>query len=213
MINTITPALFAKYPTPRALAEADPAELEPMIFKSGFYRMKAKSLMGMARALVEQHRGEVPRTMAELVALPGVARKTANVILGSALGITEGVVVDTHVTRLSARLGLSRETDPVKIEQDLMRVLPREQWTPFAHRMIWLGRRVCIAQKPDCEHCVLAPICPSAFAATAPAAAAKTAGKATPGQRRAAGAKQARARAVPHAKSKPPRTATPATRR
>jgi endonuclease-3 len=197
MINTITPALFAKYPTPRALAEADPAELEPMIFKSGFYRMKAKSLMGMARTLVEQHGGEVPRTLAELVGLPGVARKTANVILGSALGVTEGVVVDTHVTRLSARLGLSRETDPVKIEQDLMRVLPREQWTPFAHRLIWLGRRVCIAQKPDCEHCVLAPLCPSAFAVAAP-------GKPTPGQRRAAGAKKAKAR-VRVAPAKKPR--------
>ena len=161
-INTITPALFARYPTPAALAQADPAELEPLIFKSGFYRMKAKSLSGMARALVARHGGEVPRTMAELVALPGVARKTANVILGSALGITEGVVVDTHVTRLAQRLGLSRETDPVKIEQDLMKVLPKAQWTPFAHRLIWHGRRVCLAKKPDCEHCVLAPLCPSA---------------------------------------------------
>ena len=161
-INTITPALFARYPTPAALAQADPAELEPLIFKSGFYRMKAKSLIGMARALVARHGGEVPRTMAELVALPGVARKTANVILGSALGITEGVVVDTHVTRLAQRLGLSRETEPVKIEQDLMKVLPKAQWTPFAHRLIWHGRRVCLAKKPDCEHCVLAPLCPSA---------------------------------------------------
>ncbi len=119
-INTITPALFARYPTPAALAAADPAELEPLIFKSGFYRMKAKSLIGMARALVADHAGEVPRTLAELAKLPGVGRKTANVILGSAMGITEGVVVDTHVTRLAQRLGLTRETDPVKIEVDLI---------------------------------------------------------------------------------------------
>ena len=177
-INTITPALFARYPTPAALAQADPAELEPLIFKSGFYRMKAKSLIGMARALVARHGGEVPRTMAELVALPGVARKTANVILGSALGITEGVVVDTHVTRLAQRLGLSRETEPVKIEQDLMKVLPKAQWTPFAHRLIWHGRRVCLAKKPDCERCVLAPLCPSAGIAGTATATAKATAKA-----------------------------------
>jgi len=162
MINTITPALFARYPDARALAAADPAELEPMIFKSGFYRMKTKSLLGMARAVVERHGGEIPRTMAELIALPGVARKTANVVLGTALGKNEGVVVDTHVARVSQRLGLTREEDPVKIEQDLMRLLPREQWTIFAHRMIWHGRRICTAKNPDHEHCLLAPICPSA---------------------------------------------------
>lgn len=162
MINTITPALFARYPDARALAAADPAELEPMIFKSGFYRMKTKSLLGMARAVVERHGGEIPRTMAELIALPGVARKTANVVLGTAMGKNEGVVVDTHVARVSQRLGLTREEDPVKIEQDLMRLLPREQWTIFAHRMIWHGRRICTAKNPDHEHCLLAPICPSA---------------------------------------------------
>lgn len=174
-INTITPALFAKYPDARALAQAEPAELEPMIFKSGFFRMKAKSLLGMARALVERHGGEVPRTMDELVALPGVARKTANVVLGSALGIHVGVVVDTHVTRVAGRLGLTSNTDPVKIEQDLMGLLPRAQWTDFAHRVIWHGRRVCHAKQPDCNHCLLAPACPSAslVAVASPAKAAK----------------------------------------
>ena len=161
-INTITPALFAKYPDAHALARASQEELEPLIFKSGFYRNKAKSLLGMARALVEHHRGEVPDTMEALVALPGVARKTANVVLGSALGKPAGIVVDTHVTRLANRLGLTTETDPVKIEQDLMKLLPREEWTPFAHRLIWHGRRVCHAKQPDCNNCLLAPHCPSA---------------------------------------------------
>lgn len=162
MINTVTPALFAKYPTSAALAKADPAEVEPMIFSTGFYRNKAKSIVGMARAVVERHGGKIPETMAELVELPGVARKTANVVLGSALGKNEGVVVDTHVSRLAPRLGLSQETDPIKIEQDLMKLVPRDQWSIFAHRLIWHGRRVCQAKKPDCEHCTLAPLCPSA---------------------------------------------------
>ncbi len=180
MINTITPALFAKYPDARALAKAEPAELEPLIFKSGFFRNKAKSLVGMARAVVERHGGEVPADMNALVELPGVARKTANVILGSAFGKNEGVVVDTHVARCAARLGLTTETDPVKIEQDLMTILPRDQWTDFAHRLIWHGRRVCHAKAPDCDHCTLAPKCPSAFivqVAKAPATKAKAAGK------------------------------------
>jgi endonuclease-3 len=162
MINTITPALFAKYPDPAALARATPEELEPMIFKSGFYRNKAKSLLGMARKVVEDHGGKIPDTMEALIALPGVARKTANVVLGSAFGKPAGIVVDTHVTRVANRLGLTTETDPVKIEQDLMKLLPREQWTPFAHRLIWHGRRVCHAKQPDCNHCLLAPHCPSA---------------------------------------------------
>jgi endonuclease-3 len=162
MINTITPALFARFPDAHALAAADQDELERLVHKSGFFRNKAKALRGMAQALVERHAGEVPRTMDELVALPGVARKTANVILGSAYGIDAGVVVDTHVTRLSARLGLTRETDPVKIERDLMAVLPQEHWTSFAHRLIWHGRRVCHARAPDCGACALAPLCPSA---------------------------------------------------
>jgi endonuclease-3 len=163
MINTITPALFAKYPDAAALAKADPAALETMIKSSGFFRNKAKSLLGMARAVVAQHGGKIPSTMEELVELPGVARKTANVVLGTAFGKNEGVVVDTHVARLSERLGLTGHTDPQKIERDLMDALPREQWTSFAHRLIWHGRRVCLAKKPDCEHCTLAPVCPSAF--------------------------------------------------
>ncbi len=164
-INTLTPALFEKYPDATALAAAEQAELEPMIYKSGFFRMKAKHLIGMARAVVERHGGEIPATMEELVALPGVARKTANVVLGSALGKHEGIVVDTHVARLAQRLGLSSQSDPIKIEQDLMALLPRDQWTIFAHRLIWHGRRMCFAKQPDCEHCTLAPVCPSAFRA------------------------------------------------
>lgn len=162
MINTLTPALFAKYPDATALAAADPAELEPMIFKSGFFRAKAKSLIGMAKKVVDKHGGEIPSTMAELVELPGIARKTANVVLGSVFKQNVGVVVDTHVTRVSTRLGLTCEQDPVKIEADLMGLLPQDQWTDFAHRVIWHGRRVCFAKQPDCNHCALAPICPSA---------------------------------------------------
>ena len=161
-INTITPALFARYPDARALAQADQADLETMIFSSGFYRMKAKSLLGMARALVERHAGEVPRTMEEMIDLPGVARKTANVVLGSAYGITSGIVVDVHVTRLAGRLGLTRETDPVKIEADLLKLVPENEWIVFAHRLIWHGRRVCHARVPACDACVVAPHCPSA---------------------------------------------------
>lgn len=162
MINSITPALFARYPDPSALARAEQGELEAMIFSSGFYRMKAKHLIAMSQRVVEHHSGAIPQTMEGLVDLPGVARKTANVVLGSALGKNEGVVVDTHVSRLAARLGFTTQSDPVKIEQDLMRLLPRDQWSIFAHRLIWHGRRVCHAKKPDCEHCTLAPLCPSA---------------------------------------------------
>jgi endonuclease-3 len=162
MINTITPALFKKYPTPKALARADQATLEKLIHSSGFFRAKARSLLGMACAVVEKHGGEIPQTMEELVELPGIARKTANVVLGSAMGKNEGVVVDTHVARLAQRLGLTKHTEPVKIESDLMAILPRDQWTIFAHRLIWHGRRVCFAKNPDCDHCLLAPVCPSA---------------------------------------------------
>jgi endonuclease-3 len=160
LINTVTPALFARYPDPAALAAADQGEVEKMIFSTGFYRNKARHIIGMARRIVEAHGGEVPDTMEGLIDLPGVARKTANVVLGSALGKNEGVVVDTHVTRLAFRLGLTTQHDPVKIEQDLMRLLPRDQWSIFAHRLIWHGRRVCHAKKADCEHCMLAPLCP-----------------------------------------------------
>jgi endonuclease III len=167
LINTVTPALFARYPTPAALAQANQPELEAMIFSTGFYRMKAKHLIGMARRIVEKHGGEVPDTMEGLVDLPGVARKTANVVLGSVFGKNEGIVVDTHVSRVAARLGLTRHNDPIKIEQDLMRLVPRDQWSIFAHRLIWHGRRVCHAKHPDCEHCTLAPLCPSAVLAVA----------------------------------------------
>lgn len=161
MINTVTPALFARYPNATALAAADPEQLEQMIHSTGFYRMKAKHLLGMARAVVEKHGGEIPDTMDELVALPGAARKTANVVLGAAFGKKEGIVVDTHVTRLSGKLGLTAETDPVKIENDLKELLPQSEWVIFPDRLIWHGRRVCFAKKPACEECKLAPLCPS----------------------------------------------------
>lgn len=162
MINTVTPALFARFPDATALAAAEPELLEQMIHSTGFFRMKAKHLLGMARAVVEKHGGEIPQTMEALVALPGVARKTANVVLGTAFGKAEGIVVDTHVTRLSARLGLTTETDPVKIEDELQQLLPRSEWVTFPNRLIWHGRRVCFAKKPACESCGLAPLCPSA---------------------------------------------------
>lgn len=178
MINTVTPGLFARYPDAAALARADQAELEQRVHSTGFFRMKAKHLIEMARAVVERHGGQIPDTMEALCALPGVARKTANVVLGCALGKNEGFIVDTHVTRLAARLGLTQHTDPVKIEQDLMALVPRDQWTAFANRLIWHGRRVCFAKKPDCEHCALAPLCPSFAIFTQPAQAAKSAGRA-----------------------------------
>jgi endonuclease III len=161
-INMLTPALFKKYPSANALAQADAAELEVLIHSSGFFRAKAKSLLGMARAVVADHKGSIPKTMNELVQLPGVARKTGNVILGTAFGIAEGIVVDTHVTRLSARLGLTTQTDAVKIENDLCAVIPKSHWISFANQIIWHGRRVCHAKKPDCGQCSLAPMCPSA---------------------------------------------------
>ena len=162
MVNTVTPALFRRYPTPAALAGADPTELEPMIHSTGFFRQKAKSLLGMARMVVGEFGGSIPRTMEEMVRLPGVARKTANVVLGSAYRIPSGVVVDTHVKRVAGRLGLTRETDPVKIVLDLMEVVPREQWIDAAHQLIWHGRRICHAKVPECDACPLAPVCPSA---------------------------------------------------
>jgi endonuclease-3 len=161
-VNGVTKTLFEKYRTAADYAETDPNELEDDIRPTGFYRNKARSLQGMARALVEEHGGEVPRTMPELVALPGVGRKTANVVLGNAFGIDEGVVVDTHVRRVSNRLGLTDHQDPEKIERDLMGVVPEEDWTVFSHLLIFHGRRVCKARKPDCPNCVLNDICPSA---------------------------------------------------
>jgi endonuclease III len=161
-VNMVTEELFKKYRTAADYAGADPAGLEADIRPTGFYRNKARSLQGMARALLERHGGEVPRTMAELVALPGVGRKTANVVLGNAFGVNEGVVVDTHVRRVSGRLGLTEERDPEKIERDLIRVVPEEERTLFSHLLIFHGRRVCKARKPDCPDCVLNDVCPSA---------------------------------------------------
>jgi endonuclease-3 len=157
----VTPALFREFPTPRDLASADPARLEDMIRTTGFFRNKTKSLLGMSAALVERHGGELPRTMEEMVKLPGVGRKTANVVLGNALDVIEGVVVDTHVGRLSIRLGFTNDTDPVKVEQVLMRLIPREDWVRVSHLLIFHGRRVCVARAPKCAACVLNDICPS----------------------------------------------------
>ena len=161
-VNLVTPDLFRTYPTPSALAAARQGDVERIIQSTGFFRNKAKNLIAMARALVAEHDGQVPRTMAELHALPGVGRKTANVVLGNAFGLNEGVVVDTHVGRLSLLLGLTRATDPVKVEQDLMRQFPRDQWMMLSHLLISHGRAVCIARRPKCGECVLADICPSA---------------------------------------------------
>jgi endonuclease III len=161
-VNLVTPALFARYPDAAAMAKAKPTELEALIKSTGFYRNKTRSILGASRMLVDELGGQVPRTMPELLRLPGVARKTANVILGTAFGLAEGIAVDTHVIRLSGRLGLSRHEDPVKIERDLCALLPRERWTRFGHQLIWHGRRVCHARKPDCGACTLASRCPSA---------------------------------------------------
>lgn len=159
-VNMVTPALFRRYPDPASLSRAKRSSLEEMIRSTGFFRNKAKSLIGACRVLVEQLAGKVPQTMEEMLQLPGVARKTANVVLGTAFGLPSGVVVDTHVKRLSQRLGLSREENPDKIEKDLMRQLPPEQWIDFAHRLIHHGRRICQAQKPKCHLCMLADLCP-----------------------------------------------------
>ncbi|MDP8900371.1 MAG: endonuclease III [Actinomycetota bacterium] len=162
-VNAVTPNLFAKYPTAADYAGADPTELERDIRPTGFFRNKARSLRGMAGALVEDHGGEVPQTMDDLVALPGVGRKTANVVLGNAFGIDEGVVVDTHVRRLSNRLGFTAHNDPEKIEKDLVQTVPKRDWTVFSHLLILHGRSVCKARKPACSDCVINDLCPSAF--------------------------------------------------
>ena len=160
-VNMVTPALFAKYRTAGDYASADPRVLEKEIQSTGFFRNKTKSIIGMAQALVERHGGEVPQTMEALTALPGVGRKTANVILGTWFKKNEGVVVDTHVHRLTRLLGLTRQDDPVKIEQDLMEIVPRAEWTWFSHTLIQHGRGVCIARRPKCPDCVLNRLCPS----------------------------------------------------
>ncbi|HEV8600929.1 MAG TPA: endonuclease III [Gemmatimonadales bacterium] len=161
-VNLVTPEFFRRYPTPAALARAEREDVEELIRSTGFFRNKARNLIGMAQALTERHQGKVPREMARLRELPGVGRKTANVILGNAYGINEGVTVDTHVTRLSARLQLTRQKTPEKIEQDLMALFPQADWALLSHLLIWHGRRICIARKPRCELCVVNELCPSA---------------------------------------------------
>lgn len=161
-VNQVTPALFARFPTPQAMAAADREELEELIRSTGFFRNKAKNIQGASAKICQEFGGEVPRKMDELTSLPGVARKTANVVRGVAFGLADGVVVDTHVKRLSQRLGLTQEKTPEKIERDLMAVIPPEEWIDISHLLIFHGRRVCKARKPDCPHCSLADLCPSA---------------------------------------------------
>jgi endonuclease-3 len=158
-VNQVTETLFKKYPSPEAFAYATPSELEKEIRPTGFFRNKTKSVVGASKAVVEQFAGQVPRTMQEMLTLPGVARKTANVVLGTAYGIPSGVVVDTHVQRLSNRLDLTRNEDPKKIEQDLMAIIPQNKWIQFSHQLIWHGRRVCFARKPNCTACNLESLC------------------------------------------------------
>ena len=166
-VNKVTPTLFAAYPTARKLAAAEPAAVEKIVYPTGFFRQKTRSIIHGCKAIVEKFGGEVPATMDELTRLPGVARKTANVVLGTWFGKNEGVVVDTHVGRLAHRLGLTwtskNEKDAVKIERDLMQVLPRKEWTYAAHALIWHGRRMCSARKPRCNECGLSGLCPAAF--------------------------------------------------
>jgi endonuclease-3 len=158
-VNQVAQTLYKKYPTPEAFAYANPSELEQEIRPTGFFRNKTKSIMGASKAIIENFGGQVPRTMDEMLTLPGAARKTANVVLGTAFGIASGIVVDTHVIRISNRLDLSRNQDPKKIEQDLMKVIPKEKWIQFSHQIIWHGRRVCHARKPKCIECNLEKIC------------------------------------------------------
>jgi len=162
-VNLTTPALFARYPTVEDLAAADPDEMEALARPTGFFRQKARYIRETAARLLADYGGEVPPEMEHLLVLPGVARKTANVVRGEIYGLADGVTVDTHVKRLSARLGLTMATDPVKVERDLMALIPRESWIEIAHLLIWHGRRVCTARKPDCAGCPLNDICPSAF--------------------------------------------------
>lgn len=193
-VNIVTKSLFRKYPDAHAFAGADVVEMETAVKQTGFFRNKAKAVINCSKALVERHGGEVPRTIEELVELPGVGRKTANVVLGNAYGIEAGVIVDTHVTRLSGRLGFTKHADPVEIEQDLMKLVPRAEWTKFANRLILHGRRICIARKPDCPNCVLSDICPSAELPTADPP--------SPGKSRGRSARSARPSSPPPSRSR-----------
>ncbi len=161
-VNIVTKSLFRKYPGPQAFANASQTEMEKGVRQTGFFRNKAKAVIAASKAIMERHCGEVPRTMEELTALPGVGRKTANVVLANAFNTPIGIVVDTHVTRVAGRLGLTSTTDAVKIEQDLMKLIPRKEWTAFSHRLIEHGRTICIARKPRCSECRLNELCPSA---------------------------------------------------
>jgi endonuclease-3 len=158
-VNQVTESLFKKYTSPEAFAHATPSELEKEIRPTGFFRNKTKSIMGASKAIVEQFGGQVPHTMEEILTLPGVARKTGNVVLGTAYGLASGIVVDTHVLRLSRRLDLTRHEEPKKVEEDLMKNIPQEKWISFSHQLIWHGRRVCVARKPKCVECNLEPLC------------------------------------------------------
>ncbi len=180
-VNKATPKLFARFPDAKALAAVDPLEVEPYVAALGFFRMKSKAIVGLARALVERHGGEVPRTLAELVKLPGVGRKTANVVLGVLWNVPEGVVVDTHVMRISQRLGWTKKTDPELIEIDLCAILPKSEWDHASHVLIFHGRRCCFARKPECEKCAVQDTCPSAYDA-------EHVGRKTPAPRAAAAA-------------------------
>ena len=160
MVNRVTPALFERYPDAAALAVAEQADIEAMINSLGLFRNKAKSIKGACQLLVDRHGGQVPDDLDALLALPGVARKTANVVLGNAFGRATGVVVDTHVQRLSQRLGLTEQTDPVKIERDLMAAIPKNRWIEASHTIIWHGRKCCAARRPACGRCVIADLCP-----------------------------------------------------
>lgn len=159
-VNTVTPELFRRWPTPAALAEAPIEELEGVIRPTGFYHSKAKNLLGAARRVCEVFDGQIPQNIEDLITIPGVARKTANVVLFGAFGLNEGLAVDTHVKRIAYRLGLTDETDPVPIERDLMKLFPREEWGDVNHRMVWFGREVCDARKPLCDTCEMRPFCP-----------------------------------------------------
>ncbi len=162
-VNKATPKLFARFPDARALAAVEPLDVEPYVASLGFFRNKSKSIVGLARALMAKHGGQVPKTMEELIALPGVGRKTANVVLGVLWNIPEGVVVDTHVQRLAQRLGWSKHTEPEKIERDLCKILPRSEWDHTGHVLIFHGRRCCFARKPECQACSVSDVCPAAF--------------------------------------------------